>query len=50
MVKCSRSDVACESRKKPATTERCILDECPKWQTGDWGQVSDSVWSGLVSQ
>ena len=39
-VECSRTDVTCDPRKKPTTTARCDLSECPKWQTGQWSRVS----------
>ena len=36
---CSRSDVSCDAGSKPASTTDCIVNACPVWEAGEWGQV-----------
>ena len=44
------SDLYCEALPKPKTTEKCNLQDCPKWTTGAWTQCSSSCNGGFQTR
>jgi hypothetical protein len=34
-------ETKCDYKQKPTNKLECYMGTCPRWSTGEWGEVSD---------